>query len=149
MAEQQYVIFQLGQETFALDIAKVWEIINFQQITKVPQATEFIEGIINLRGKVIPVLDLRRRFGLSAVDDNKAMRIIVVEIAGHVTGLMVDGVSEVLRFSDEIVEAPPAAVTNVDEDFIEGVAKLQDRLIIILCIEKVLASRNTDMSAAM
>jgi purine-binding chemotaxis protein CheW len=140
MSEQQYVIFQLGKETFGVDIAKVWEIINFQHITKVPQAAEFIEGIINLRGKVIPVLDLRKRFCLESTEDSKAMRIIVVEIIGNVMGIMVDGVSEVLRINSDIVEAPPAAITNVDADYIEGVAKLEDKLIIILNIEKVLSA---------
>lgn len=140
MSEQQYVIFQLGKETFGVDIAKVWEIINFQHITKVPQAAEFIEGIINLRGKVIPVLDLRKRFCLEAIEDSKAMRIIVVEIKGNVMGIMVDGVSEVLRINSDIVEAPPAAITNVDVDYLEGVAKLEDKLIIMLNIEKVLSA---------
>ena len=140
MSEQQYVIFQLGKETFGVDIAKVWEIINFQHITKVPQAAEFIEGIINLRGKVIPVLDLRKRFCLEAIEESKAMRIIVVEIKGNVMGIMVDGVSEVLRINSDIVEAPPAAITNVDVDYLEGVAKLEDKLIIMLNIEKVLSA---------
>lgn len=141
MSEKQYVIFQLGNETFGLDIAKVWEIINFQNITKVPQAAEFIEGIINLRGKVIPVLDLRKRFALSTNEDSHAIRIIVVEIQGNIMGIMVDGVSEVLRISSEIVEAPPPAITNLDAEYLEGVAKLDDKLIIMLNIEKVLSNQ--------
>lgn len=138
MAEHQYVIFHLSKETFGIDIAKVWEIITLQAITKVPHTASFIEGIINLRGKVIPVLDLRRRFGLPSVEENRSMRIVVIEIEGNTLGMIVDGVSEVLRINSEIVEATPPAISNVDSDYLEGVAKLEDRLIILLNLDKVL-----------
>lgn len=119
----------------------IWAI---QQITKVPHAAEFVEGIINLRGKVIPVLDLRKRFELSSIEDSKSMRIIVVEIDGNVLGIMVDGVSEVLRISSDIVEPPPPAIANVNAEYLEGVAKLDEKLIILLNIDKVLTLKEKE-----
>lgn len=136
--EKQFVVFQLGKETYGIDIAKVWEIITMQPITKVPHTASFIEGIINLRGRVIPVLDLRKRFDLPVTEHTRATRIVVVEIEGNTLGMIVDGVSEVLRISSDIVEAPPPAITDVDSDYLEGVAKLDDRLVILLNLDKVL-----------
>lgn len=138
MAEQQYVIFQLEKETYGIDIAKVWEIITPKAVTKVPHAASFIEGIINLRGKVIPVIDLRKRFGLSSGEHRHSERIVIIEIEGNTLGMTVDGVSEVLQINTEAVEAPPSVVTDVDSDYLAGVAKLEDRLIILLNLDKVL-----------
>lgn len=140
MAEQQYVIFQLEKETFGIDIAKVWEIITPKTITKVPHTASFIEGIINLRGQVIPVIDLRKRFGLPTGERTRSERIVVIEIEGNTLGMFVDGVSEVLHINSDQVEAPPPAVTNVDSDYLAGVAKLEERLIILLNLDKVLAN---------
>ncbi|MDA8213623.1 MAG: chemotaxis protein CheW [Clostridia bacterium] len=136
--EKQFVVFQLSKETYGVDIAKVWEIITMQPITKVPHTAEFIEGILNLRGRVIPVIDLRKRFGLPQDEFTRSTRIVVIEISGNTLGMIVDGVSEVLRISSDIVEAPPPAISNVDADYLEGVAKLEDRLIILLNLDKVL-----------
>lgn len=136
--EKQFVVFQLSKETYGVDISQVSEIITMQQITKVPHTIEFIEGIINLRGRVIPVVDLRKRFGLPFDEMTRNTRIVVIEIGGNTLGMIVDGVSEVLRISSDIVEAPPQAVTSADADYLEGVAKLEDRLIILLNLEKVL-----------
>ncbi|HEX3032528.1 MAG TPA: chemotaxis protein CheW [Bacillota bacterium] len=139
--EKQFVVFQLSKETYGVDIGQVSEIITMQQITKVPHTIEFIEGIINLRGRVIPVVDLRKRFGLPCDEITRNTRIVVIEIGGNTLGMIVDGVSEVLRISGDIVEAPPPAITNVDADYLEGVAKLEDRLIILLNLEKVLTKQ--------
>lgn len=136
--EKQFVVFQLSKETYGVDIGQVSEIITMQQITKVPHTIEFIEGIINLRGRVIPVVDLRKRFGLAHDEITRNTRIVVIEIGGNTLGMIVDGVSEVLRISSDVVEAPPPAITNVDADYLDGVAKLEDRLIILLNLEKVL-----------
>lgn len=141
MAEKQFVVFQLSKETYGVDIGQVSEIITMQQITKVPHTIEFIEGIINLRGRVIPVVDLRKRFGLPHDEITRNTRIVVIEIGGNTLGMIVDGVSEVLRIAGDIVEAPPPAITSVDADYLEGVAKLEDRLIILLNLEKVLSKQ--------
>lgn len=136
--EKQFVVFQLGKETYGVEISKVWEIITMQPITQVPHTAEFIEGIINLRGRVIPVIDLRKRFELAHEDFTRATRIVVIEISSNTLGMIVDGVSEVLRISSDIVEPPPPAITNIDADYLQGVAKLEDRLIILLNLDKVL-----------
>src|SRR5438552_16207181 len=94
--ERQLVVFQLGAELYGVEISRVHEIIRLQTVTRVPRAPAFVEGVINLRGKVIPVVDLRRRFGLEMTDHTRASRIVVVEIADQVVGIVVDGVSEVL-----------------------------------------------------
>lgn len=139
--EKQFVVFQLGKETYGVDISTVWEIITMQPITQVPHTAEFIEGIINLRGKVIPVIDLRKRFELAHGEFTRATRIVVIEISGNTLGMIVDGVSEVLRISSDIVEPPPPAITNIDADYLQGVAKLDDRLIILLNLDKVLTKQ--------
>lgn len=130
-AERHLVVFQLGNELFGVDIGRVREIITMQPITRVPQAPEFVEGIINLRGRVIPVIDLRIRFGLSKGEANRATRVVVVEVGGEIVGMIVDAVSEVLRVGAEAVESRPAG-TGHGQDLAKDVVKLPDRLIILL-----------------
>ena len=115
------------------------------EITKVPRAPEFVEGVINLRGKVIPIIDLRRRFGLAPKAHDKNTRIIVIEINNIIVGFVVDAVSEVLRIPASTVEPPPPVVAGVDSDYISGVGKLQDRLLIMLDLDKLLSSEDMDM----
>lgn len=137
-AEEQVVVFELGREAYGVDIAKVHEIIRMQTITTVPRAPQFVEGVINLRGKVIPVVDLRRRLGQPAAEATRATRIVVVDIGVHTVGMIVDAVSEVLRVPAGAVEPPSSLVTTVDSEYLRGIAKLDDRLIILLDLEKVL-----------
>ena len=115
------------------------------EITKVPRAPEFVEGVINLRGKVIPIIDLRRRFGLAPKGHDKNTRIIVIEINNIIVGFVVDAVSEVLRIPASTVEPPPPVVAGVDSDYISGVGKLQDRLLIMLDLDKLLSSDDLEM----
>ncbi|MBI2875374.1 MAG: chemotaxis protein CheW [Candidatus Tectomicrobia bacterium] len=136
--EEQLVVFELAREHYGVNISKVQEIIRSQEITEVPRAPEFIEGVINLRGKITPVVDLRKRFGLSAGEHSKDARIVVVEVNGHLVGLMVDRVSEVLRVSRECVEPPSPPVTTLDSAYLKAIAKLEDRLIILLDLDRVL-----------
>ncbi len=128
----QLVTFGLGEEEFAVDILAVQEINRMMALTRVPQSPAEVEGVINLRGKIIPVMDLRKRFGLAAAARSEQSRIVVVEVHGRVLGFIVDRVSEVLRISSRIVEAAPQMVCSVDSDFIAGVGKLEDRLLILL-----------------
>lgn len=137
----QLVTFRLGKEEFSLDILSVQEIIRHMELTRVPKTPDFVDGVINLRGKVIPVLDLRKRFGLGSDEMTNETRIIVVEVANKTVGLKVDAVSEVLRLPADRVEAPPEMVTGVESEYIKGVGKLDGRLLILLDVEKVL-SRN-------
>ena len=135
----QLVSFKLGNEEFAVDILKIQEINRMVEITKVPKAPAFVEGVINLRGKVIPIIDLRKRFGLEVSEYTKNTRIVVVDIEGKVVGLVVDGVSEVLRLPLSAVEPPPPVVAGIDSEYINGVGTLEDRLLILLNLEKVLS----------
>lgn len=137
--ERQLVIFELGTELYGVDIARVHEIIRPQNVTRVPRSPAFVEGVINLRGKVIPVVDLRRRFGLPSTEPTRASRIVVVEIGEQVVGIVVDGVSEVLRVGAATIEPPSPVVAGVDAEYIQGIAKLPDRLVILLDLDRVLA----------
>lgn len=134
----QLVTFGIGDEEFGVDILKVQEIIRTMDITHVPRAPEFVEGVINLRGKVIPIIDLRSRFNLERRAHDKHTRIIVIEISGMVVGFVVDSVSEVLRIQASTIEPPPSVVSGVDSDYISGVGKLSDRLLILLDLDKLL-----------
>ena len=137
--EQQLVVFQLGAELYGVEIARVHEIIRLQTVTRVPHAPAFVEGVINLRGKVIPVVDLRRRFGLALADHTRASRIVVVEIGDQVVGIVVDGVSEVLRVNNATIEPPSPVVAGIDSDYLHGIAKLPEQLVILLNLDRVLA----------
>jgi purine-binding chemotaxis protein CheW len=137
--ERQLVVFQLGAELYGVEISRVHEIIRLQSVTKVPRAPSFVEGVINLRGKVIPVVDLRRRFGLPTADHTRASRIVVVELGDQVVGIVVDGVSEVLRVNTATVEPPSPVVAGIDSEYLHGIAKLDDRLVILLDLDRILA----------
>jgi len=146
--ENQIVVFELNSEYFGADIARVESIIKMQPITQLPHVPAFVEGVTNLRGKVLPVIDLRKRFKLAPQEADKDSRIIVVSVDQMEVGMIVDGVSEVLRISDEAVEATPAIVSTVNSAFIKGIARLaassssteQDqRLVILLDLAQVLS----------
>lgn len=141
----QLVSFKIGNEEFGVDILNVQEINKMVQITKVPNSPEFVEGVINLRGRVIPIIDLRTRLRLPKIEHNKDTRIIVVEIAGKTIGFIVDSVQEVLRVPMSITEAPPEIVSGVDSEFIRSVGKLEDRLLILIDLEKILTEKEQSM----
>lgn len=145
----QLVTFSIGEEEFGVNILKVQEINRTMEITKVPRAPVFVEGVINLRGKVIPIIDLRRRFGLIPKPEDKDTRIIVIELSGIIVGFVVDAVSEVLRIPAGTVEPPPPVVAGVESDYISGVGKLKDRLLIMLDLDKILSSEDMDMLSAL
>jgi len=136
--EEQVVVFKLGNEFYGIDIFKVKEIIRYTEITSVPSVPDFVEGIINLRGKVIPVLDLRKTFQLDYSRTTQDSRIIIVELSGHVVGLIVDEVEEVIRLNSDIIEMPPS-LTNVMAKYVKGVGKLEERLLILLELDELVA----------
>ena len=140
MVEHQLVVFGLGSEEFGIDISQVREIVRLQNITAIPQSLDFIEGIVNLRGQIVPIVDLCKRFetknGRNA--DESQRRIIVVNMGNQNIGVLVDGGSEILRIPEESVEPTPPIVANgVSSDFIRGVAKVENRLIIILDLDRI------------
>ena len=134
----QLVTFNIAEEEFGVDILSVQEIIRLMQITTVPRAPACIEGVINLRGKVIPVIDMRKRFNLPAVKRDSHTRIIVMEFGAKIVGFLVDAVSEVLRIPASTVEPAPAVVSGVGSEYIRGVGKLDDRLLILLDLDSLL-----------
>lgn len=142
--ENQLVVFDLAHEHYGVDIAHVESIIKMQAITTVPHAPAFVEGVTNLRGKILPVMDLRKRFNLPMAEPSKETRIVVVEMAGQTVGLVVDGVSEVLRIAPEAIEPPSPLVTTVNSAFIRGIAKLEARLIIVLDLSKALSFQDAE-----
>lgn len=137
----QLVTFCLDNEEFAIDILKVQEINRMMEITKVPKSPDFVEGVINLRGKVIPIVDLRKRFGLEIAEYTKKTRIVVVDIEGKIVGLIVDSVSEVLRLPSDTIEPTPFMVTDINSEYIQGVGKLEDRLLILLNLNNLFSKR--------
>jgi len=144
--ELQLVGFHVGGEEFGLDILRVQEIIRLQELTRVPNSNESMDGVMNLRGKIIPVVALRKRFGLEQVPADKQNRIVVVEIRGAVLGLIVDSVSEVLRLPAGTVVPPPRLSKVVKQEYVSGVGKLDDRLLILLDVDRLLT--NDDLPGA-
>lgn len=145
----QLVTFNLGGEEYAVDILKVQEINRMKEITRVPNAPHYVEGVINLRGKVIPVVCLRRFFGMPAEEDRMKQKIMIMDIQGVTIGLIVDSVSEVLRISSSIVEPPPEMTYSVNTKFISGIAKLDERLIILLDMDKLIGKDETQSITGM
>ena len=132
------VTFHLADEEYGVGIDSVQEIIRASDITYVPGAPSHVKGVINLRGNIIPVVDLRRRFCLPEIAENETQRIIVVELGEKRLGILVDSVSQVIRLSSSIIEKIPEEVTTVDANYIKGVGKLDSRLIIILDLNRSL-----------
>ncbi len=137
---KQVVVFKLEEEEFGIDIYLVREVLKMLPITALPNTDMFIEGVINIRGAVIPVIDLCKRFSLSEERTNDT-RIIIVEISGEQVGLIVDAVSEVLMINGENIQPPPSRMAGGHTELLEGVARCDDRLIILLKVENLLSSQ--------
>lgn len=135
----QVVSFRLGTEEYGVDISQVQEIIRMVEITHVPRAPHFMEGVINLRGQLIPIIDLRTRFGMQRTAHTKSTRIVVTEIGSKKVGIVVDSVSEVLNIPIEQVEEAPEMIAGVGTEYIQGVGKFNDRLIILLDLTMVMS----------
>jgi len=139
--ETQVVGFQVGRETYGVPIASLHEIVRVPEITAVPDAPDYMEGVINLRGKIVSVLDLRKRFGKAALALNRRSRILVVEHRGRLAGMIVDAASEVLKISESEIEPAPAMMLDGGLDCVTGLGKYKGRLIILLDVGKVLEFR--------
>lgn len=140
---EQLVVFRLANEFYGVDIGAVSTIIRMQEVTEIPRTPEFVEGVINLRGSIIPVIDLRKRFCLSVGEITKSSRIMVVEASGQMIGMIVDAVAETLRLPTDAIEAPPAVIASVDSEYMRGVGKDGNRLVILLDLDKVLSAKET------
>lgn len=136
--ELQIVGFRVGQQSFGVPIAVVHEIVRVPEITAVPDSPDFVEGVINLRGKIVPVVDLRKRFGEKTITRNKKNRILVSESEGKLVGLIVDAASEVLKISENEIDPPPQVLDRGDLSYVTGVGKLHGRLMILIDLNKTL-----------
>jgi purine-binding chemotaxis protein CheW len=141
-SEQQLVVFTLGEESYAIDIGMVREIIQMQAITRVPGTPHSVEGVINLRGAVIPIVDLRKRFKLTKVSKDKDTRIVVVSCKGQDVGVIVDSVAEVLRIPVDSIQQSSCVFGEQHLDHLLGIVKLENRLVILLDMDQVLSKQD-------
>lgn len=144
ISENKYVIFSLSGEYYGIDIKNVDVIEKVTKFTRVPNAAEYVKGVINLRGEVVPVVDLAKRFGIKTKDIDSESRIIIVSISDMQVGMIVDSSSEVIQLEKTDIDNPPDIGEKVSEDFIKGIGKKDGRLIILLNLKKVLKIENTD-----
>jgi purine-binding chemotaxis protein CheW len=136
----QLISFLVGDEEYGLDILRVKEVIRVRAITRLPRAPSFVKGIINLRGDVIPIIDLRDKFGLEHREYTAMTRVIVVDVDNRLVGMVVDAASQVVRVPADHIDPPPPIVGGLSAEFIKGVGKLEERLIILLNIDRILSS---------
>lgn len=148
--ETQAVGFYLGTDEYAITIAKVREIQSMTEIRKVPRAPKFVEGVISLRGKIHPVIDLRKRFEMPPAADPSTSKILIIEFNRNLVGLIVDAVSEVIRlYTDQIEKTPDIFSLSIDSRYIQGVVKLDERLIILLDVDQLLSFEEASALAGM
>jgi len=136
----QLVTFKVGGEEFGLDVFAVHEILRWQGVTPVPRAPAFVEGVLDVRGAVVPVIDLRRRFEVRGLAWDDETRIVLVEFGGERLGLVVDSVTEVLRAPETAISAPPAYIKGLAAEFVRGIVRLEGRLVILLDLDRILSS---------
>src|SRR5215471_6440931 len=139
MAKELHIVgFRVGRETFGVPIGLVHEILRVPEVTAVPDSPNYVEGVINLRGKIVSVVDLRKRFGEKQITPNKKNRIMVTEVEGKMVGLIVDAASEVMKIAENDVELPPSVFEDGELHYVTGVGKLKGRLIILVDLSKIL-----------
>lgn len=134
----QLVGFRNGDEFFGVPINKVREIVRVPEITPVPDMPEFLKGVINLRGRIVAVVDMSKRLGVAGSGVKKTNRVLILEIGGSLTGLIVDSVSEIVKLDEGAIEPPPEVISSIGAEYVTGVGKLRDRLFVLLEIEKLL-----------
>lgn len=134
----QFVEFKLGEEEYGVDILQVKTIERMMPITRVPKAPHYVEGVINLRGEIVPIIDLRRRLNLPSCEKTEKTRIIIISLEELTVGMIVDSATEVIQLTDDSIEPPPPITLSIDSSFIEGVGKIGEKLMIILNMTKIL-----------
>ncbi len=149
MAVVQVVAFKVGKEEYGVEISVVQEIVRYQEITKIPDTPEFVEGIVNLRGIIIPIIDLKKRFKKEDAGESEQKVIIIVNLNDTLVGLTVDNVSEILRIQEKEIDPPPPIIAGISRKYIKGIAKMDKRLIIILDIEKILSEGEKEQLASL
>ncbi len=137
----QLISFEVGEEEYGLDILRVKEVIRIREITRLPKAPSFVRGIINLRGDVIPIIDLRDKFGLASQEYTAMTRVIVADVDAKLVGMVVDAASQVVRIPSDQIEPPPPIVGGLSAEYIRGVGKLEEKLIILLNIDRILSTQ--------
>lgn len=137
---RQLISFMVGSEEYGMELLSVKEVIRAPTVTRLPRAPSFVKGIINLRGDVIPVVDLRDKFGLEATADTAATRVIVVDVEGRLVGMVVDSASQVVRIPADQIEPPPPVAGGLPSEIIKGVGKIDGRLVILLNIGVILSA---------
>lgn len=138
--EIQLAVFKVAGEKYALDIMRIKEIQRFQTVTRIPKAPAFIEGVINLRGAVIPIVDMRKRLDLEVTEPTKKTRIVIANVTGKIVGILVDEVNEVIRVSRSDIGAAPALARGIGSEYIVGVVKRKDELLLLLDFDKILTT---------
>lgn len=136
---KKYVIFKLENEEYGIDILRVKEIKEMMRITRVPKAAHFVRGVVNLRGEVIPIVDLRKKFNLPEGEENESIRIIIISVDDMTVGVIVDASNEVIEIGGDSIEEAPSSIGNIEQSSICGIGKVNQRLIILLDVVKLLA----------
>lgn len=131
------VTFRLGSGEYAIDIMQAKEIIKMEKITLIPNAPDFVEGVINLRGNIIPIIDLKKRFNLEEIEGDKNTGIIIVKIEDVDMGIIIDSISKVVSISNSDIQPPPPMLSGIGQKYIKGVGKLEDKLLVVLDLEKL------------
>jgi purine-binding chemotaxis protein CheW len=135
---RQFISFSVGDEEYGLELLRVKEVIRVREITWLPKAPSFVKGIINLRGDVIPIIDLRDKFGLDSREETAQTRVIVVEVEGRLMGMVVDSASQVVRIPADQIDPPPPVLGGLSQELITGVGKLEDKLVVLLDADAIL-----------
>ncbi|OEJ14409.1 chemotaxis protein CheW [Brachyspira hampsonii] len=141
------VTFRLGSGEYAIDIMQAKEIIKMEKITLIPNAPDFVEGVINLRGNIIPIIDLKKRFNLEETEGDKNTGIIIVKIEDVDMGIIIDSISKVVSISNSDIQPPPPMLSGIGQKYIKGVGKLEDKLLVVLDLEKLFATDDDDDEA--
>lgn len=144
-AAGEYLTFVLGTEEYGLDILKVQEIRGYDAVTQIANTPDFIKGVVNLRGKIVPIVDLRIKFNLGKVEYNEFTVVIILNLNGRVVGIVVDGVSDVMALKEEQLRDVPSLVTNIDTKYIVGLATVEEQMLILVDIEKLMKSEEMEL----
>ena len=137
----QIACFRVGDSIYGVDIMDIQEIIRYQKVLPIPNAPEFVEGVINLREEAIPIISMRKRFGLDSIDETKSMRIVILKVGAKDVGIVVDSVDKVLMVEEGELKAPPGEATAIESDYLSGVVWDNEELVMVLEMEKILSGR--------